>query len=166
MFRSSRPDYIETQLVPSMQGAEKRNCSGLPDRTTLRPDFPVAFLGFVCELFRSSRPDYIETSCGVVCLSVGSADCSGLPDRTTLRLIGLFGYASDSIDCSGLPDRTTLRPPAQRPCKACTAATLFRSSRPDYIETPNHSTTLSHRSPNCSGLPDRTTLRLFCIPLP
>ena len=42
----------------------KVNCSGLPDRTTLRRVVPAAAVGDVTELFRSSRPDYIETRQG------------------------------------------------------------------------------------------------------
>ena len=37
------------------------NCSGLPDRTTLRHDQHVAASLHEVQLFRSSRPDYIET---------------------------------------------------------------------------------------------------------
>ena len=40
----------------------KKHCSGLPDRTTLRPEELKEYFQDFKELFRSSRPDYIETS--------------------------------------------------------------------------------------------------------
>ena len=64
LFRSSRPDYIETKLG-RWRGLLLGwpNCSGLPDRTTLRRQYPATPLRPLAGLFRSSRPDYIETSC-------------------------------------------------------------------------------------------------------
>ena len=134
MFRSSRPDYIETVNVGEELSRHPINCSGLPDRTTLRlsmerptppglallfrssrPDYIETFIRFFWlefgnfPLFQSSRPDYIETSL-LPETPLHYRNCSGLPDRTTLRqLLRLFGWVFD--------------------------LELFRSSRPDYIET-------------------------------
>ena len=110
LFRSSRPDYIETAISSYVSGM------------------------FSSKLFRSSRPDYIET------LIPGSAwtetgwHCSGLPDRTTLRQQHVATGRIVRGHCSGLPDRTTLR---HHPARECFpgGVGLFRSSRPDYIET-------------------------------
>ena len=60
LFRSSRPDYIETRDLQGGRSMTTTDCSGLPDRTTLR------------------REDGDEAGPAVV-------DCSGLPDWTTLR---------------------------------------------------------------------------------
>ena len=68
------------------------------------------------------------------------------------------------IHCSGLPGRTTLR-------HMCVAGgvtaniILFRSSRPDYIETIGLLKVILMIL-NCSGLPGRTTLRLTQLPQP
>ena len=85
MFRSSRPDYIETPAAPTPNTGPSE------------------------VLFRSSRPDYIET---ITTFSFQIFDfyCSGLPDRTTLRRTGRTRARGTRADCSGLPDRTTLRP--------------------------------------------------------
>ena len=93
----------------TIQWPRALHCSGLPDRTTLRPEAPPGVFAVVRPLFRSSRPDYIETSQRLF-RRFGGFDCSGLPDRTTLRLAALSIFARVS-------------------------RTLFRSSRPDYIET-------------------------------
>ena len=62
LFRSSRPDYIETYLGPRFTHELLKNCSGLPDRTTLRlPPSEQRVWQVEGGLFRSSRPDYIET---------------------------------------------------------------------------------------------------------
>ena len=37
LFRSSRPDFIETRTNIFQRPAQDPNCSGLPDRTSLRP---------------------------------------------------------------------------------------------------------------------------------
>ena len=42
--------------------ARMPNCSGLPDRTTLRHGLDKLHRSAGTKLFRSSRPDYIETS--------------------------------------------------------------------------------------------------------
>ena len=111
LFRSSRPDYIETCGATTCRSAPARNCSGLPGRTTLRlpsrnrtptrlftlfrssrPDYietmPWKYRDEppITQLFRSSRPDYIETSPPASAGPCLGADCSGLPGRTTLRL--------------------------------------------------------------------------------
>ena len=110
------------------------DCSGLPDRTTLRPPPCWFFQSDALGLFRSSRPDYIETVSSETrriyggllfrssrpdyiettnphCGSPRTArHCSGLPDRTTLRRIPLPAGQDVAVGhCSGLPDRTTLR---------------------------------------------------------
>ena len=62
LFRSSRPDYIETKALVFIFVHVRINCSGLPGRTTLRPgSSPYASRSSPRALFRSSRPDYIET---------------------------------------------------------------------------------------------------------
>ena len=86
MFRSSRPDYIETEI----------NGRGVYQLQ-------------LAELFRSSRPDYIETELITSRMTRRQKYCSGLPDRTTLRLQLLESLPVGGWDCSGLPDRTTLR---------------------------------------------------------
>ena len=181
LFRSSRPDYIETARHECATKAHPKDCSGLPDRTTLR---------------RQGRQ---QASCGM-------SDCSGLPDRTTLRRERITIDAARASDCSGLPDRTTLRRgPGRNPIRTignCSGlpdrttlrpgeykwnyraypelfrssrpdyietcicfsfvalfTKLFRSSRPDYIETSIIVGTLCCAGWYCSGLPDRTTLR-------
>ena len=132
LFRSSRPDYIETILRHQIYDRPATYCSGLPDRTTLRRRSPP----------RPPRSDVY---------------CSGLPDRTTLRLRRAGRYGPACHYCSGLPDRTTLRRYFCRFFRK-RETRLFRSSRPDYIET-NGQSLSQHHLTNCSGLPDRTTLR-------
>ena len=61
LFRSSRPDYIETIACTNCMAPRVPNCSGLPDRTTLRLRQAVMAPVMHVQLFRSSRPDYIET---------------------------------------------------------------------------------------------------------
>ena len=110
MFRSSRPDYIETGQTVAIIGP---NGSGL---------------------FRSSRPDYIETTGSARSSFTAGSNCSGLPDRTTLRPVSQRATNSFALYCSGLPDRTTLRLNTSQEAVYKSLA-LFRSSRPDYIET-------------------------------
>ena len=43
LFRSSRPDFIETRTNIFQRPAQDPNCSGLPDRTSLRHAFPLTF---------------------------------------------------------------------------------------------------------------------------
>ena len=83
LFRSSRPDSIETLLSCGQWARSKR-------------------------LFRSSRPDSIETrhirkGCHHL------ADCSGLLGRTPLRQGAVPGLGLGVMDCSGLLGRTPLR---------------------------------------------------------
>ena len=136
LFRSSRPDYIETRTQPVASSQQATDCSGLPDRTTLRHRrIEKGYTELLGGLFRSSRPDYIETRGRRERQLRFAQHCSGLPDRTTLRLPhrGRVCRRAER-HCSGLPDRTTLRPPKR--ARACASAwLLFRSSRPDYIET-------------------------------
>ena len=108
LFRSSRPDYIETGCAGAGKYPRKGDCSGLPDRTTLRRRFRGAWGGV-------------------------RIHCSGLPDRTTLRPKSVRRVFNWSSDCSGLPDRTTLRRVIAGRLVSV-APRLFRSSRPDYIE--------------------------------
>ena len=134
LFRSSRPDYIETLWCVARPSSHRLDCSGLPGRTTLRQSsHPNPQLEPI-RLFRSSRPDYIETP---PCVSIITACvyCSGLPGRTTLRHSPRGrGPSRVGAHCSGLPGRTTLRPvEAER--RRAFVQELFRSSRPDYIET-------------------------------
>ena len=110
LFRSSRPDYIET-MRSERSLSQNHNCSGLPDRTTLRLGVARHQIDLPRPLFRSSRPDYIETHPRLAAKTSFSHDCSGLPDRTTLRHPCLDWKLSSASHCSGLPDRTTLRPP-------------------------------------------------------
>ena len=112
------------------------DCSGLPGRTSLRRVEHLILLQAITRLFRSSRPDFIETAARFVEQVHRVIDCSGLPGRTSLRqvLLGHIYYAYWQ-NCSGLPGRTSLR----RQLGATTPQNdpgLFRSSRPDFIETP------------------------------
>ena len=140
LFRSSRPDYIETwgHVYMRAQRSELFRSS--------RPDYIETmrsgdmFLG-VPLLFRSSRPDYIETALRATTSAPSLRNCSGLPDRTTLRPPRARRRCWACRHCSGLPDRTTLRPSLVN-ASAEVASRLFRSSRPDYIETHRHSVAL------------------------
>ena len=109
LFRSSRPDYIET----------------LPPTTSARCSpriVPVFQTAKGCCQNSSSRPD-----------------CSGLPDRTTLRHSPCRDHVvAGHTDCSGLPDRTSLRRVIARFCGGCLGG-LFRSSRLAYILRPERS---------------------------
>ena len=87
LFRSPRPDFIETVGGCVGRGRLRWDCSGLQDRTSLRQDFHLLFMIFTpyyCSglqdrtslrqplqyssstrstgLFRSPRPDFIETA--------------------------------------------------------------------------------------------------------
>ena len=59
--------------------------------------------------------------------------CSGLLGRTSLRLIHRAEMRRDSISCSGLLGRTSLRHEETHEDRE--KHTLFRPSRPDFIET-------------------------------
>ena len=162
LFRSSRPDFIETTQAARAGCSLRRHCSGLPGRTSLRHrrrSGGAAPAGGHCSglpgrtSLRRRSPPVSSPAMGPV------TDCSGLPGRTSLRLYvrfarvlagreycsGLPGRTSlrpilRSIgfglvgDCSGLPGRTSLRP-RMTVKSAKITATLFRSSRPDFIET-------------------------------
>ena len=110
------------------------HCSGLQDRTSLRPSVDRVCLEAAVELFRSPRPDFIETRGLLVGLGILLCDCSGLQDRTSLRRQGFFTQRRWVVDCSGLQDRTSLRPGCGRSHRP-SGARLFRSPRPDFIET-------------------------------
>ena len=136
------------------------DCSGLPGRTTLRQSADMCRLrADLYALFRSSRPDYIETQLFIEALDMGP-HCSGLPGRTTLRHQSLVLLNNVTTNCSGLPGRTTLRP-LQDVLEHYHFIVLFRSSRPDYIETRLQYMLYKTRYSYCSGLPGRTTLRLW-----
>ena len=136
LFRSSRPDSIET---PRSGPARK---SGNP-------------------LFRSSRPDSIETKLlSAPHMMHGRAYCSGLLGRTPLRLKLLKRFHRPrSLDCSGLLGRTPLRPYVRTTEVTVGEASLFRSSRPDSIETPDPLGPIYADITDCSGLLGRTPLR-------
>ena len=108
-------------------------------------------------LFRSSRPDFIETLFWGL-MPAPPRDCSGLPGRTSLRLVGLWQLLPYiGIYCSGLPGRTSLRRQVRNP-PLFGVRTLFRSSRPDFIETMFQDIIYLFVQ-DCSGLPGRTSLR-------
>ena len=76
-------------------------CSGLPDRTSLRPvDLPYGRVDDEM-LFRSSRPDFIETLAGKDDEYL-EMRCSGLPDRTSL-ILESYGVAALRIVMAGAP---------------------------------------------------------------
>ena len=61
LFRSPRPDFIET-MSASGSCLASNYCSGLQDRTSLRRcGYGVQNAYCLRELFRSPRPDFIET---------------------------------------------------------------------------------------------------------
>ena len=149
------------------------NCSGLLGRTPLRRDQGRQARIRPGGLFRSSRPDSIETGPRPGVVPWGAADCSGLLGRTPLRRgASLSKIPTVRPYCSGLLGRTPLRhqhvarpvnPPGglfrssrpdsietSRPCRLrrLAACRLFRSSRPDSIET--HA--LRVRAPSCLAL--------------
>ena len=85
-------------------------------------------------MFRSPRPDFIETARWRRGKRRAEPHCSGLQDRTSLRHERQCATAGEIVDCSALHDRTSLRRldfgqdvPAR--------TILFRSPRPDFIET-------------------------------
>ena len=135
LFRSSRPDFIETF---SELGKRRHSRDGL--FRSSRPDFietwaarPVAAWRGV--LFRSSRPDFIETQGQHPRPWWSRYHCSGLPGRTSLRRSAMGSRnVNTMVHCSGLPGRTSLRPVISR--RSFTAG-----------------------GSNCSGLPGRTSLR-------
>jgi len=86
LFRSSRPDYIETNSIWTWKRACTVHCSGLPDRTTLRqtgPPWQHHRPVWIVPVFQTGLHwDYQNDEIH----SERPEDCSGLPDRTTLRL--------------------------------------------------------------------------------
>ena len=136
MFRSSRPDYIETRGAwPDRRTS--CHCSGLPGRTTLRRTWSAPSFLEKTGLFRSSRPDYIETRAASpgLCLRSSGLFRSSRPDYIETRRDG-GPIRWFRCHCSGLPGRTTLR--LTRVEQSLDLGfRLFRSSRPDYIETLN-----------------------------
>ena len=133
LFRSSRPDFIETQPARTHSPARQRYCSGLPGRTSLRLVSPAYDTPGLSGLFRSSRPDFIETS-DIVSPSPSRELCSGLPGRTSLRRVERVQQLLAVVHCFGLPGRSLLRR-AHLIYVALCLDPLFRSSRPDFIET-------------------------------
>ena len=61
LFRSSRPDSIETSAQVEAASSAASYCSGLLGRTPLRRELKKQQGGGGQGLFRSSRPDSIET---------------------------------------------------------------------------------------------------------
>ena len=114
LFRPSRPDFIETRFPRPSNPRWRTNCSGLLGRTSLRP----ALLG---------GSDLV------------SQNCSGLLGRTSLRQkVTGQKHSRRSPNCSGLLGRTSLR---RSVCldHSPTVRSLFRPSRPDFIETTSSS---------------------------
>ena len=110
LFRSPRPDFIETPICFGLGRGAALHCSGLQDRTSLRRD-PLG----------KTKPRQLR-------------DCSGLQDRTSLRRTNAQTLCTDEMNCSGLQDRTSLRHIELEEGVAGWKR-LFRSPRPDFIET-------------------------------
>ena len=134
LFRSPRPDFIETPGRVGWARLLRRYCSGLQDRTSLRPQGLARLEAVGLVLFRSPRPDFIETRRFRGGLRWRGRDCSGLQDRTSLRRERILLGALLFRHCSGLQDRTSLRPEV-RHLEGVRPSGLFRSPRPDFIET-------------------------------
>ena len=111
-----------------------RYCSGLLGRTPLRLRTSrwTRVGGWL--LFRSSRPDSIETLLRFAFPLAKGKNCSGLLGRTPLRLVLLPWVGLGVAYCSGLLGRTPLRQ-GRGSQPDYVAPVLFRSSRPDSIET-------------------------------
>ena len=140
LFRSSRPDSIET-IGQGPFRPPPEYCSGLLGRTPLRPTLAAQGSHTAASLFRSSRPDSIETRCRDATGRNWSPYCSGLLGRTPLRQGSLVEVGQVvRADCSGLLGRTPLRLVVHDD-DAAQHAKLFRSSRPDSIETPSSKAT-------------------------
>ena len=133
LFRSSRPDFIET-CAGFLISCMTHYCSGLPGRTSLRHNLCFPGCGRFVGLFRSSRPDFIETPKASSRERTSGFNCSGLPGRTSLRPLTRLIEALVEPNCSGLPGRTSLRRIAVGRGDL-NRVLLFRSSRPDFIET-------------------------------
>ena len=133
VFRSSRPDYIET--------------------TGLR-QYPTRSLPGV---FRSSRPDYIET-CVDQHLMVAYTPVfrSSRPDYIETWQNPLARFKKGIVFRSSRPDYIETWRDGNGPNAG---QKVFRSSRPDYIETLSACSTRWSSLTECSGLPGRTTLR-------
>ena len=132
LFRSSRPDFIETLIREISLPARTPYCSGLLGRTSLRRRFNTP-------------------------TAMSSTNCSGLLGRTSLRLLVQWRGCNGGVDCSGLLGRTSLRHAVARSTPQ-TLAQLFRSSRPDFIETVLEREAV-FLGTDCSGLLGRTSLR-------
>ena len=98
LFRSSRPDFIETTPGGSSFVGRGSYCSGLPGRTSLRHLAGIRINGNIGGLFRSSRPDFIETASACPEADVRHHNCSGLPGRTSLRHDVSAQAVDDSCD--------------------------------------------------------------------
>ena len=134
LFRSPRPDFIAHAHRRGESRAHRRDCSGLQDRTSLHRPYA-----------RLQEPALRR-------------DCSGLQDRTSLH--GLRSARPDRLrhrDCSGLQDRTSLRQSVDTALHS--GKGLFRSPRPDFIETLFSTLSVIFTPWDCSGLQDRTSLR-------
>ena len=113
LFRSPRPDFIETIDIPRRL-APRGQLFRSP-----RPDFIETIdiprrLAPRGQLFRSPRPDFIETPLPNS-WSRTFTNCSGLQDRTSLRLLDFEFHPLGSRQ-------------------------LFRSPRPDFIEAYSQAT--------------------------
>ena len=137
LFRSSRPDSIETtsRRTPSRSKTRQLFRSSRPDSIETYSDQFVGAEDGV--LFRSSRPDSIETRNRARWVLELTAYCSGLLGRTPLRhCFRLYEAVALGADCSGLLGRTPLRhntAPAQRRlgsnCSGLLGRTPLRPSR-------------------------------------
>ena len=135
LFRSSRPDSIETVAERSQTAAQRYHCSGLLGRTPLRH-----LAGLMVErdpparLFRSSRPDSIETRypCCPAMESAKSLFRSSRPDSIETLACLLPRGPRAELFRSSRPDSIET---AATSVRTSGWSTLFRSSRPDSIET-------------------------------
>ena len=109
MFRSSRPDSIETVMAWRLS-VWFQHCSGLLGRTPLRLTERTIECPFIPILFRSSRPDSIETVfCAARSQRLLSLFRSSRPDSIETESETYRG-SGEPIHCSGLLGRTPLRP--------------------------------------------------------
>ncbi len=112
-------------------------------------------------LFRPSRPDFIETRNASSMHAHARSYCSGHLGRTSLRLFQQSKDRRKRPNCSGHLGRTSLRLPLQGDWPKL-PTTLFRPSRPDFIETGFRITGDPVYVVNCSGHLGRTSLRPTC----
>ena len=134
LFRSSRPDSIETRSGSTHSYGYALDCSGLLGRTPLRQMGRISNLITDMTLFRSSRPDSIETRSRITrILRNGRLFRSSRPD--SIETVAPVNSVTDILsDCSGLLGRTPLRRIIGK-FIVNRIFGLFRSSRPDSIET-------------------------------